>query len=223
MGTTGTAREPRWRRLPAQRPQQILDAAFEAFTEHGLASARLDDIARRAGVSKGTIYLYFPSKEDLFREVVRHTVGDAIDDFARRLKGPTALADLNAFIDAKWAFHCSPKFPSLYRWVNAELQSYPELERFYAEEIIAKGRRLLRGILERGMAAGEFRRMDPAMASRMLIAMLSAYGNWRHRPALCESIGNRSDAQLLEEIRDFYLNAIRPASVPARDHHSLVS
>ena len=64
----------RWRRLPEERPQQILEAAFEVFGEHGLAGARLDDIAKRAGVAKGTIYLYFPNKEALFKEMIRQTV-----------------------------------------------------------------------------------------------------------------------------------------------------
>ncbi len=205
-----TAHEPKWRRRPEERPRQILDAAFTTFAEHGLASARLDDIARRAGVSKGTIYLYFPSKEDLFREVVRATVGDAIDDVARRLNGPTATDDLNAFMEAKWSFVCSDKFPPLHRWVHAELTAYPELARFYGEEVMGKSRQLLRGIIERGIRDGEFRRMDPAVASRMLMALIGSYGNWRHRPVLCDSIGSKSDQQLLDEIKDFYMTAIRP-------------
>jgi len=204
------AHEPKWRRRPEERPRQILDAAFETFAEHGLASARLDDIARRAGVSKGTIYLYFPSKEDLFREVVRHTVGDAIDDLERRISGPTATDDLNSFIDAHWRFMCSSKFPPLHRWVHAELYAYPDLAAFYGDEVFGRGRRLLRSILERGMARGEFRRMDPGVAARMLIAALTTYGNWRHRPVLCDSIGNKSDHQLLDEIKDFYMTAILP-------------
>src|SRR5215212_9140398 len=64
---------PKWRRRPAHRPQQIIEAALEVFGECGLANARLQDIAQRAGVSKGTIYLYFPNKEELFREVIRET------------------------------------------------------------------------------------------------------------------------------------------------------
>jgi AcrR family transcriptional regulator len=211
MVPTDTTHEPKWRRKPEERPRQILDAAFEVFAERGLASARLDDIARRAGVSKGTIYLYFPSKEDLFREVVRTTVGDAVDDLARRLNGASALDDLNTFMEAKWAFVCSDRFPPLHRWVHAELNEYPELARFYGQEVLGKSRHLLRGIIERGIRDGEFRRMDPAVASRMLMALIATYGNWRHKPVLCESIGDRSDKQLLEEIREFYLNAIRPA------------
>lgn len=209
------AHEPKWRRRPEERPRQILDAAFETFAEHGLASARLEDIARRAGVSKGTIYLYFPSKEDLFREVVRHTVGDAIDEVERRLAGPTAMDDLNAFMDTHWRFLCSPKFPPLQRWLHGELTAYPELASFYGEEVLGRGRRLLRQILERGMARGEFRRMDAGAAARALIALSVTYGNWRHRPVLCESLEGRSDQQMLEEIKQFYLAALRPVPEPA--------
>src|ERR1017187_10788364 len=76
--THATSHDPRWRRLPEERPQQILDAALSVFSEHGIDAAKLEEIAARAGVSKGTIYLYFPSKEELFREVVRRKVGPAI-------------------------------------------------------------------------------------------------------------------------------------------------
>ena len=76
--TDSSSHDPRWRRLPEERPQQILDAALSVFAEHGIDAAKLEEIAARAGVSKGTIYLYFPSKEELFREVVRQRVGPAI-------------------------------------------------------------------------------------------------------------------------------------------------
>ncbi|HMF99610.1 MAG TPA: helix-turn-helix domain-containing protein, partial [Gemmatimonadaceae bacterium] len=64
---------PKWRRCPEDRPEQIIKAALEVFGECGLANARLQDIAERAGVSKGTIYIYFPNKEELFREMIRQT------------------------------------------------------------------------------------------------------------------------------------------------------
>src|SRR6476661_6429774 len=76
---SAVAKSPKWRRRPEHRPQQIIEAALEVFGECGLAKARLQDIAARAGVSKGTIYLYFPNKEELFREVVRHTAVAAIE------------------------------------------------------------------------------------------------------------------------------------------------
>src|SRR6478609_2769386 len=82
--------EPRWRRLPEDRPRQILTAALEVFGERGLAAARLDDIAKRAGLSKGTIYLYFPNKEELFREVIRNSVVAFIERGEAQIE---ALAD----------------------------------------------------------------------------------------------------------------------------------
>src|SRR3981081_4801174 len=74
-----TSAQPKWRRRPEHRPQQIIEAALEVFGECGLANARLQDIANRAGVSKGTIYLYFPNKEELFREMIRQTAVAAIE------------------------------------------------------------------------------------------------------------------------------------------------
>src|SRR6185312_13810529 len=87
-----TSTEPRWRRLPEERPRQILAAALEVFGEHGLAAARLDDIAKRAGVSKGTIYLYFPNKEELFREMVRDIVVGQLEQAERVAEESTGSA-----------------------------------------------------------------------------------------------------------------------------------
>src|SRR3954469_20195994 len=93
-----TATEPRWRRLPEERPKQILDAALAVFAERGLSAARLEDIAKRAGVSKGTIYLYFANKEELFRGVVRDTVIAFIERGEARLAAerddPTRALDV---------------------------------------------------------------------------------------------------------------------------------
>ncbi|MEA3245310.1 MAG: helix-turn-helix domain-containing protein, partial [Gemmatimonadota bacterium] len=80
-----TGSDLKWRRQPEERPQQILLAAIEVFGEHGIAAAKLEDIAARAGVSKGTIYLYFESKEDLFREVVRRVLVPRMQEVERAL------------------------------------------------------------------------------------------------------------------------------------------
>ena len=212
--------EPRWRRMPEERPRQILEAAFRTFSDCGLANARLEEIAKRAGVSKATIYLYFPNKEELFREVVRQTVGDAIDETERMIKGETATEDLLQFMQAHWRFVRSATFPPLYRWVIAELSAFPDLAEFYSKEVTGRGHRLLRSIIERGMQRGEFRRMDPSVAARMLIALFVTHGNWCHQPKMCPSIADRSDKQLLEEIKEFYLTAIRraPAARATESH-----
>src|SRR5689334_25392266 len=89
---------PRWRRLPEERPRQILEAALAVFGERGLAGARLEDIAKRAGVSKGTIYLYFPNKEELFRSMIRQTVIAAIEQGERELDRGSPTAQLRRYM-----------------------------------------------------------------------------------------------------------------------------
>src|SRR6187455_782508 len=104
MSHAPAGQEPRWRRLPEERPRQIIDAALEVFGERGLAGARLEDIARRAGVSKGTIYLYFSNKEELFREVVRAVVVDRLREAAANTGTGDPVVELKRYMRAHWDF-----------------------------------------------------------------------------------------------------------------------
>ena len=206
--------EPRWRRLPEERPKQILAAALEVFGERGLAAARLDDIAKRAGLSKGTIYLYFPNKEELFREVVRQTVVTNIEAGERQFADTTRTAT-DALIEAMrgyWQFIRSPAFAPLFRLIHAEIHNYPDLARFYADEVVARGHRLIAGIINRGIATGEFRRVDPAVAARMLAAPFVMHGLWCTHRECFASVAKKTDEQVLDELLEFYLHAIRPCA-----------
>src|SRR4029453_15963800 len=118
---------PRWRRLPEERPRQILDAALEVFGERGLAGARLDDIARRAGVSKGTIYLYFPNKEELFREVVRAIVIDRLRQAAAEAGEGDPVDELKRYLRAHWNFVRTAEFQTIFKLVTSELHNFPDL------------------------------------------------------------------------------------------------
>ncbi len=208
-----TATEPRWRRLPEERPKQILDAALAVFAEHGLAAARLDDIAKRAGLSKGTIYLYFPNKEELFREVVRTTVvayiarAEAVFEMER-----DPVQALLTWMDGYWTWVRSPVFPAMHRLIGSELNNFPDLAEFYATEVIERAQRLVCGILERGMDAGVFRRMDPLVGARMLSALFVTHAIWFHQRRCFKSIQNVPADVLLEQIRDFFFNAMSPTS-----------
>ena len=155
--------EPRWRRLPEERPKQILDAALAVFGEHGLAGARLDDIAKRAGLSKGTIYLYFPNKEELFREVVRDTV-IARSSAASTNSSASAIRceALDAFMAGYWTFIRSAAFAPMFRLIHAEIHNFPDLARVLRR----RGRRTRRSGSSAGSSSaawttGEFRRIDP--------------------------------------------------------------
>jgi AcrR family transcriptional regulator len=206
--------EPRWRRLPEERPKQILKAALAVFGESGLAASRLDDIAKRAGLSKGTIYLYFPNKEELFREVVRHTVISKIEENEKRFAEMTGSATevLTVFMRQYWAFIRSSDFAPLFRLIHAEIHNFPDLALFYGEEVVSRGQRLIAGIICRGIDAGEFRQVDPFVAARMLSAPFVMHGLWcRHRECFA-SVAKKTDDQVLDELMQFYLYAIQPCS-----------
>jgi AcrR family transcriptional regulator len=214
MAISSSSQEPRWRRLPEERPQQIIDAALTVFGDRGLACARLEDIAKLAGLSKGTIYLYFPNKEELFREVVRHTIVAQIERAERELAAASkqsAAATLEQFVRAYWKFLRSSTFAALFRLIHAELGSFPDLARFYGREVVERTLRLVTGILERGLESGEFREIDPAVAARMLGPLLLMHAMWCNHRDLFKATANKTDEQVLDEVLDFYLHAIRPA------------
>ena len=211
----------KWRRCPADRPDQIIGAALEVFGKFGLANARLQDIAAKAGVSKGTIYLYFPNKEELFREMIRRTAIVTIDRAEDTLAhgSASAASQLLSFMRVYWTFVRSPVFSTIYRLVLGELHQFPDLARFYAEEVVARGQKLLSGIVSRGVESGEFREIDPMVAARMLVALIVMNGLWRDERTGVPLLAHKTDEQVFTEIAQFYLHAIAPSggSFPQAD------
>jgi AcrR family transcriptional regulator len=207
--------DPRWRRLPEERPDQILDAALSVFAEHGIASAKLEEIAARAGVSKGTIYLYFPSKEELFREVVRQKVGPAIAQAdSGILSEETAEGQLKVFIARQWECLGQKDSEGWIRLVMLELHKYPDLAAFHWDEVVTRSNSILANIINRGIARGEFRPTDPMVAARMIKAVVLMHVLWsgpraptppQHRPEM---------EHVLANITDFVLHALR--ATPSR-------
>lgn len=171
------ASEPRWRRRKDARPQEIIEAALELFAERGFAATRLDDVAKRAGVSKGTLYLYFPNKEELFKAAVRETLVANIIEAEHVVfgyPGPTIdLVDLLiATIASRVLDSPASAIPKL---MIGEAQNFPELTRFYVEEVIQRMFRIVEAILKRGAERGEFRPLPleavgPAIMGPLLLA-----------------------------------------------------
>jgi AcrR family transcriptional regulator len=174
MDTTQTKNEPRFERRKDARPGEILDAALELFVEKGFAATRLEDVAQRAGVSKGTVYLYFDSKDDLFKAVIRSGMVRAIEEAEKLVagfEGPSA--DLLRRIYAGWWQNIGgTKLSGIPKLMISEAQNFPELARFYYDEVIQRGSRLFARALERGVARGEFRPVNVDYAVRALIAPL---------------------------------------------------
>jgi AcrR family transcriptional regulator len=204
---------PKWRRCPADRPDQIIRAALDVFGECGLANARLQDIAAKAGVSKGTIYLYFPNKEELFREMIRQTAVAAISRaetvLAEGNRNPTS--QLMAALRGYWTFVRSPVFSTIHRLVLGELHQFPDLAKFYATEVVARGQKLISGIISRGIAAGEFRDVDPMVAARMFVALTVMNGIWRDEHTGVPLLANKTDEEVFQELAQFYHHAIAPS------------
>jgi len=199
---------PRWRRRPAERPEEILHAALEVFSEQGLAGARVEDIASRAGISKGTLYLYFSGKEELFREAIRAKMRRTMEGLASATPPGDPRERLTRFVDAYWRYLCKPSFGSMYRLLLSELHQFPELSRFYAEEVSGRVMTLANEILEEGISDGTFRDVDPDVASRMIVGVMVQHAVWVSRRDLFPLLGKRKDETLVNEIKDFLFAAL---------------
>ena len=173
--------QARWRRRKEARPGEIARAALECFAERGFAAASLDDIAARAGVTKGTLYLYFPNKEALFKEVVRQALLPRIAAFEERVHADEPAAKQLEQLIAAWPeILATPHIGVIPKIMIGEAGNFPDLAAFYFTEVIGRARRLVIAILRRGMARGEFRRTDANAAFLSVIAPLLMALIWRH-------------------------------------------
>ena len=144
------------------RPGELLDAALDIFVEKGFAATRVEEVAARAGVSKGTLFLYFPSKEELFKAVVRENLSGRFvewnSDFDA-FQGNT-FDMLAYYLNSWWERMGATKASGITKLMMSEASNFPTLAAFYQQEVIAPGHTLIRRILQRGMDRGEFRPLD---------------------------------------------------------------
>lgn len=191
--------EPKWRRRKESRPGEIVAAALAVFAEKGFAAARLDDIAARAGVSKGALYLYFETKQDLFAAVVRDAVSPnlaAVEAMASTLDAPFAQVARMLLGRAAEMMITSPVGP-VAKMVIAESRNFPELARVWHDEVVARMLGVLTGLIERAQAAGEVRPGEPRYHALSLIGPLLMGLLWREvlEPAGARPLDLRALAQ----------------------------
>ncbi len=180
-------KEFRWRRRKEARPAELTAAALELFVEKGFAATRLDEVAARAGVSKGTLYLYFDSKEELFKAVVREGLLPLLAE------GETLVA--NASVSASelfrsivlrwWEVVGDNPIGGIPKLIFAEARNFPEIARFYSEEVIERGKRMLAAALQRGIDSGEFRPFNPAELVHIVFSPLMMRLIWKHSLDCC--------------------------------------
>ena len=158
MAAQSTAR---WRRRKDARPTEIVTAALECFKERGYAATRLEDVAAKAGVTKGTIYLYYSSKEELFKAVVRGELVPNIEHLERASRDSESASAMLAQFFMIWSEHVVPSPASVIpKLIIAEAGNFPELVRFYRETVVERGLALVGSIIRRGIERGEFRPVD---------------------------------------------------------------
>src|SRR5213083_472339 len=165
---------PRWQRRKAARPAEIVTAALEVFVERGFAAARLEEVARRAGVTKGTVYLYFKNKEALFKAVVRETIVPVIakgEAMAQAFTG-SARELVERLVREYWRLVGETAVAGIPKLMMAEAATFPELTRFYYQEVVTRGHRLMAGVIERGIKNGEFRPVDVKVAAKLAMSPL---------------------------------------------------
>lgn len=190
--------EPKWRRRKEDRPGEIVAAALEVFAEKGFAAARLDDIARRAGVSKGALYLYFETKQDLFHAVVRDAVAPNIAAVeAALMAADLPFADLARMLLARMSEVLSTTpLGSVAKMVIAESGNFPDLARIWHEDVISRALRMATGLIERAQARGELKPGDPRTHAFSLIGPVLMATLWREVlvPAGAEPVDLRAVA-----------------------------
>ena len=171
----------RWQRRKDARPAEILDAALAVFAQKGFAATKLDDIAAKAGITKGTIYLYFDSKQALFEALARQSVGAQIDAVTAQLANfsGTSAELLRFVLSTMGRFAMTSDRIVLPRLVLAEAANFPQLAEFWRREIIERGIGLMSGIIQRGISQGEFRKIEPQHAARLCVAPMLIIMLWR--------------------------------------------
>lgn len=178
----------KWSRRSEARPAEITRAALALFAERGFALTKLEDVAKAAGISKGTIYLYFETKEELFRAVVRQELLPALEGSEAMVDAHRGTAgELIRLLSDRLLSIMDSDIGSVPKLVMSEAGSFPEIARFYGEEVVARGMRLVDRVLRRGVESGEFRPVPvteflPILIGPMLMMLL-----WKH------SIGRHAD------------------------------
>ena len=201
--------KPRWQRRKDARPEELVAAALEVFVERGYEGTTLADVARRAGVTKGTIYLYFENKEALFKAVVRDTIVPVIaqgEALARSFTG-SARDLLEQLVREYWRLVGETALAGIPKLMMAEAATFPELTRFYYDEVVVRGQRLMAGVIERGVKNGEFRPVNVMLAAKLAMSPLMHATVVRRAFASCMPEGFNVQAYLDTHI-DLYLHGI---------------
>jgi AcrR family transcriptional regulator len=200
---------PTRQRRKEARPAELLAAALDLFVERGFSATKLDDIAARAGVSKGTLYLYFASKEGLFKAVIQQGIVPVLDQGAEMLaqhQGDAASL-LRLMLLRWWELIGATPLAGVAKLMVSEAGNFPEVAQYYYENVIVRGRELMRQVLQRGVAAGEFRALDIESSIDVIFAPLLMLAIWRYSLGPC-ACGQQDPSTYLNTHLDLTLSGL---------------
>lgn len=201
--------KPRWERRKDARPQELLAAALELFVERGFAATRLDDVAKVAGVSKGTLYLYFCSKEELFKAVVRESMLPMLGEAEGMIEQFSGSSEelFRLVINTWWDKIGNTSLSGITKLIMAEAGNFPEVAKFYQEEVIDRAEKMVISMLRRGIQRGEIRQVDLEIAPRILIWPMIMLMISKHSTGVCQVAPDKL-AAYLEQYIDMSLHGL---------------
>ncbi|WP_421695422.1 TetR/AcrR family transcriptional regulator [Aestuariivirga sp.] len=168
-------------RRPEARPTEILAAALDLFAEKGFSATRMEDVAARAGLSKAAIYLYFKDKMALLTALVNEMAGANLAvarGIAESHQGPVSplIATILSFMGGQ--LH-NTRFPELLKIVISESRAHPDVGRLYLDSVIRQGLPMFEALINRGIAAGEFRQVDAGFAVKAMLGPILLAAIWK--------------------------------------------
>ncbi|WP_269531275.1 TetR/AcrR family transcriptional regulator [Chitinimonas sp. BJYL2] len=204
----------RWTRRKDARPSEILEAALDLFVARGYAATKVEDIARAAGVTAGTLYRYFANKEDILKTLIRESFAPALQEGEEMLAHPEGpAADLLAnVIRTWWQLHGATRLSGIPKLMIAEASNFPELAQFHRDVVIAPGEALIKRALAYGIARGEFRPLDLGVAVKVITAPVVMAMVWKHTDTCMTE--NLDLDRYLEEVIETLTHGLAPRPVP---------
>ena len=198
----------RWKRRKEARPEEILDAALQLFTEKGFSATRMTDVAQAAGIAKGTLYNYFSNKEAIFKEVVQQKITPQIDQVEEQVSQYQGLqADLlKQLINHWWMNVACSSLSAIPKIITSESGNFPELAEYFTKNVVIRSRKLFARVINQGIESGEFKNYEAEAVARLVVAPLVQATIWMHSlKPYDDDVGTQSYLQLHTE---FILNAL---------------
>ncbi len=210
MKKTVIPEAPQRQRRKEARPAELLEAALDLFVERGYAATKLDEVAARAGVAKGTLYLYFASKEELFKAVIQQGILPVVEQGEEMLAQHSgdAASLLRDLIYRWWELVGSTKLAGVVKLIISDAGNFPEVAAYFHEHVTRRIDDLLGNVLRHGMERGEFRRVDVESAIDAITSPILMRVIWQYsvRPYCC---GGQQDSEIyMSTYIDLLLNGL---------------